>query len=87
VSTLDDRKATETPDLHAVSTHHCVTQRLQDGRNGGFSVPVCQLAGTVRQEVARGLIDSFAAKDKAIFLRIRPKSAIKSHLGALLERR
>jgi hypothetical protein len=37
--------------VDAVPTHHCAIHRLQDGRNGGFSIPPCQLTEPVGEKL------------------------------------
>lgn len=46
-TTVNDRETSETPDLNAVPTHQCAIHRIQDRRNGEFSIPVCQLTEPV----------------------------------------
>ena len=44
-------KLPNTPDLNAVPTHQRAIHRFQDGRNGGFSIPLCQLTEPVGEKL------------------------------------
>ncbi len=71
-------------DLNPVPTHQCVTHRVQDGRNGSLCILLRQLTepfGEKLNEVCSGHV---LRRIKQLF-RIRPKSAFKSHLSALLD--
>lgn len=48
---MNGREITETPYPNAVPMHLCVIHRLQDGRNGSFSILVHQLTEPLGDEL------------------------------------
>jgi len=48
---VNNGETTETPDLNPVPTHQRVIHRIQDGRNGSFSILLRQLTEPVGEKL------------------------------------